>query len=223
MTDQSNGQRCKYIFHRNSCDRTVLGLILYFYPCLHFLCRTEITGWIQSSKTGKPAVLDGSKILSARDLRSMRRDTRKKLAAEEAALNQSSPSAHPSPLPPSDKKGYLFVDIVGRCVSPSGGLSYLIKYLVAGKIEVLIWEPAQDVSPAAITKYEVRATGFQYSAEEKELMKQCAGSLKERTVQERTTTTAGIFAVRFISLVYFRLHFFYRTPASCTSPMSSSS
>ena len=153
----------------------------------------------------------------------MRRTTRKKLAAEDAALNQNSPAAHPSPLPDPDKTGYLFVDIVGRCVSPSGGLSYLVKYIVAGKTEVLIWELAQDVSPAAVTKYEARATGFQYSAEEKELMKQCAGSLKERAVQVRTTTTAGIFAVRFISLVYFRLHFFYRTPASCTSPMSSSS
>ena len=110
--------------------------------------------------------------------------------SSECSKEQANGTDPPDPL----KSGYVFVDICGRSVSPSGVLSYLAKYMVGGK-EVLLWERSGDLSPPAISAYERRLNGFQYTEGEKELLKKCAGSLKERSEQHRVRTTAGIFAI----------------------------
>ena len=56
-----------------------------------------------------------------------------------------------------------------------------------------MWEPSSVVPRAAVKQWEQRLTGFKYSTEEFELMKLCAGSLKENQAAQ-VFTNAGILA-----------------------------
>ena len=146
---------------------------------------SEIRAWVHASNDGVRPPDEHRP--SARELRRFRRQIKKRL---EDSGQHHAPAA-------GTKDGYFFVDIVGRCVSPSGHLSYLVQYAVgSNKTPVLLWEQARQLPHAALSTYEARTGGFSYTEEEKELMKKCQGSLKERTEQERVKTTAGIFAVR---------------------------
>ena len=78
---------------------------------------------------------------------------------------------------------------------PGGDVWYQISYGVTEKDNeaIHVWEPSPVVPRTAVERWEQRRTGFKYSAEEVELMKLCAGSLKEN-VAAQVFTNAGVFA-----------------------------
>jgi len=88
-------------------------------------------------------------------------------------------------------------DIIERMVHPNGRVLYLVSYtmpVVKDQTKhIHIWEEASAIPVEAIKKWKARQKGFTYSKEELELMKKCAGSLKERQKDSSAAFSAGIF------------------------------
>lgn len=59
--------------------------------------------------------------------------------------------------------------------------------------KLCVWEPASAIPQEAIARWKEKRAGFKYSPEEKELLGQCTGSLKERQ-RDQVHTNAGVFA-----------------------------
>jgi hypothetical protein len=95
-----------------------------------------------------------------------------------------------------DGGGYVIEEVLQRAVMPEGGVWYQVSYGVLGKsssaVPVICWEPSSAVPVEAIQCWMKSRTDFKFSGEEQELMKQCAGSLKENQKTE-VFTNAGVF------------------------------
>uniref|UniRef100_A0A6U3RUP3 Uncharacterized protein n=2 Tax=Octactis speculum TaxID=3111310 RepID=A0A6U3RUP3_9STRA len=87
----------------------------------------------------------------------------------------------------------VFNEVLSRGVLPSGQVVYEVSYIVGTtKIEKR-WIEAAKVPAHAVDAYKRRQSAFKYSVEEKELMKECLGSLKERLAVE-ACSSIGVLA-----------------------------
>jgi len=158
----------------------------------------EIRRWIQETIVTGP--------LSDREFRAQRRSlvrnaaemaeekvpsvevgARERVAAEANAEEVSS-------LVSREGSGYVFHEILQRAAMSGGQVWYQVSYGIAGssKDPVLVWEPASAVPREATQTWSQSRHNFKYSNEELELMKLCAGSLKENQTSQ-VFTNAGIF------------------------------
>lgn len=86
-----------------------------------------------------------------------------------------------------------FNDVVQRGILPSGEVVYEVSYVIGLNKTITRWEYASSVPKDAVEAFKRRRTGFSYTSEEKELMKECLGSLKER-LEDTGSTSVGILA-----------------------------
>jgi hypothetical protein len=96
-----------------------------------------------------------------------------------------------------DGGGYVIDEVCQRAVMPAGSVWYQVSYGIASsagrsKKNIVCWEPSSAVPKEAIGRWNQSRTGFQYSESERNLMEQCAGSLKENQKSE-VFTNAGVF------------------------------
>ena len=146
----------------------------------------EIREWVKESKV--------SGALSDRELRSMRRaaasfegaartanakvndGTSTEVAAEDAEVRS---------LLSLNAGAYIINEILQRAVMPGGAVWYQVSYGLSARtagaptVPIHVWEHSSDVPRAAVEHWRRARTGFAYSSEERELLKECGGSLKE--------------------------------------------
>mmetsp|Transcript_29529 Transcript_29529/g.60372 ORF Transcript_29529/g.60372 Transcript_29529/m.60372 type:complete len:772 (+) Transcript_29529:124-2439(+) len=165
---------------------------------------TEVRTWI---------VEEGKKVgMTDRAARKMRRDAQQAAnekqpkQSEKRTSNQSAAAEEPQPTHHlstdneatteerihSHRQGWALEDIHSRVVHFNGDIYYEVSYVVRSDT-VRIWEPESAVPKGAIDRWLARRVAFRYSDDEKELMKKCAGSLKENQ-PKRVSTSAGILA-----------------------------
>ena len=179
---------------------------------------SEVRTWIAHEKRGKKApkaegstnptsARVGLTDRAARALRrnAMRADEHKKQALKDETSRKHNPVAPGAGSAVMGGAGsavglsmaedeWALEDIHSRIVLPDGSIKYEVSYVVQSTKVVRIWESASVVPVAAVERWESRRKSFRYTDEELELMKRCAGSLKENQPGV-VSTTAGILAV----------------------------
>ena len=139
----------------------------------------EVRSWISASSVTGP--------LSDRECRALRRTALTSVVTEQKSDDEDSVIINHL------RDGYAFVDIDERAVMPDGGIVYRVVYEVGAKRLIRVWERANTISASAIEKWKQRRSSFKYTADELEVQKNCAASLKEGQAKDVVATSAGIF------------------------------
>ena len=158
---------------------------------VHFSTMTEIRKWITDSSVTGP--------LSDRELRLLRRNASISRAVanvhqvDAGALGEWDDSNEIKSL--LSNSGFVIEEVLQRAAMSGRGVWYQVSYNLMGKGKgpVHVWEPSSAVPREAIERWKNSRAGFRYTPDERELMKQCAGSMKENQKAE-VFTNAGIFA-----------------------------
>ena len=89
---------------------------------------------------------------------------------------------------------YVLENVLQRAAMPGGDVWYQVSYGESkSKDSIHVWEASSVVPRKAVERWEQSRIGFKYSAEELDLMKLCAGSLKQNQAAQ-VFTNAGVFA-----------------------------
>jgi len=167
----------------------------------------EIRAWIQDSRV--------SGALTDRELRRHRRAANASIAAVSETFGQQKLSADgASPqlaaketetettrsLLCKNPEAYFIEEVLQRAAMPGSAVWYKVSYGLSDRnaeapgIPIHVWEHSSDVPRSAVEQWERARSSFKYSADEKELLKECGGSLKENQKMQ-VYTNAGIFVI----------------------------
>ena len=158
----------------------------------HWSTVHEIRTWINDTHVTGP--------LSDRECRALRRHASLANATNGAtALGAAEGNINASQADDEDVRSllsnsgsaYVLENVLQRAAMPGW---YQVSYGESkSKDSIHVWEPSSVVPRKAVERWEQSRIGFKYSAEELDLMKLCAGSLKQNQAAQ-VFTNAGVFA-----------------------------
>ena len=157
----------------------------------HWSTVHEIRTWINDTHVTGP--------LSDRECRALRRHASlanatngaTALGAAEGNINASQADDEDvRSLMSNSGSAYVLENVLQRAAMPGYQVSYGES---KSKDSIHVWEPSSVVPRKAVERWEQSRIGFKYSAEELDLMKLCAGSLKQNQAAQ-VFTNAGVFA-----------------------------